>query len=529
MKITKQVCNGAIHLLFLIISAIALFFLSRDSFLFDIYNRADSAIFFMSGKALMNGLVPYVDFSDSKGIFLWFIYGLGYLIDHYTYIGVFFLTIPSIYLTLFFSYKIAVIFTPSRKKAILCSVLILFALFNPQIHYETRAETFCWPFITIALYLSTRITFDSTLSNRKQLLYAFYSGICMSACFLIKFTVAAMLIMLFGFMLAKSVKNINFTLRLCGVYLLGFLSFAFPFVSFMLMKGCFHAFIDEYLFVTTGTVLRTDGIIGLFENYYKDLQHLVGIKYNGQFYLFLLVGIMCLSHVLRKRGCSIIQWLFPSISYIWFLALSAVHSSWSYYLETCTPFAIFIPILVLCIINTQSVMTMKELLVGILTSLILLIVVCEPYNDDLFFNKRENLGAYYGFSEVAANYQSPKIVNITLEVGAGMTANTLPGCKYWTQQWGATDEMYQDKLNAIQSHTADLVTIPADTMWIKYMKFPIVEFLIENGYTPYDFEPSCDVRLFSRKKVSIPTYVRKPSNRDILLKKNIYQIAASNK
>lgn len=57
-------------------------FCNIDSYLYAQIGQFDSAAFFMCGKAMMNGLVPYADFADSKGVLLWFIYGLGYLLDH---------------------------------------------------------------------------------------------------------------------------------------------------------------------------------------------------------------------------------------------------------------------------------------------------------------------------------------------------------------------------------------------------------------------------------------------------------------
>lgn len=62
-----------------------------DSYLYANTGHYDSAIFFQCGKFLMNGYTPYVDFADSKGVLLWIIYGMGYLIHHYSYIGVFWL------------------------------------------------------------------------------------------------------------------------------------------------------------------------------------------------------------------------------------------------------------------------------------------------------------------------------------------------------------------------------------------------------------------------------------------------------
>ena len=71
---------------------IILFITSWDSWLYDSINHYDVCWFFACGKAWMNGLIPYVDFSDSKGPLLWLIYGIGYLISPHNYLGVFLLS-----------------------------------------------------------------------------------------------------------------------------------------------------------------------------------------------------------------------------------------------------------------------------------------------------------------------------------------------------------------------------------------------------------------------------------------------------
>ena len=82
-------------------------FLSIDSYLYANNDHYDSAIFFMCGKALMNGYIPYEEFADSKGVLLWFIYGIAYLIDHYSYIGVYWLLCLFYWMTFWLNYKIA--------------------------------------------------------------------------------------------------------------------------------------------------------------------------------------------------------------------------------------------------------------------------------------------------------------------------------------------------------------------------------------------------------------------------------------
>ena len=81
-----------IFLLLTLWSIIVLLLMSMDSPLHHIYMRVDSAWFFMEGKAMMNGMRPYVDFTDSKGPLLWLIYGIGYLLSPRNYVGVYVLS-----------------------------------------------------------------------------------------------------------------------------------------------------------------------------------------------------------------------------------------------------------------------------------------------------------------------------------------------------------------------------------------------------------------------------------------------------
>lgn len=66
----------------------------------------------MCGKALMNGYIPYEEFADSKGLLLWVIYGVAYLIDHYSYVGVYWVLCLFYWATLYIDYKIARLWLP---------------------------------------------------------------------------------------------------------------------------------------------------------------------------------------------------------------------------------------------------------------------------------------------------------------------------------------------------------------------------------------------------------------------------------
>jgi hypothetical protein len=63
-----------------VIVIVVQFFISLESYPHDLYVQFDSTWYFMCGKAWMNGLMPYVDFADSKGPLLWLIFGIAYLL-----------------------------------------------------------------------------------------------------------------------------------------------------------------------------------------------------------------------------------------------------------------------------------------------------------------------------------------------------------------------------------------------------------------------------------------------------------------
>ena len=80
---------------------------SRSSFIYLFNNWDDSNSYFTMGKMMMNGGVIYRDLFDQKGPLLYFIYGLGYLLSHTSFSGVFLIEIISFTIFLLAVYKIA--------------------------------------------------------------------------------------------------------------------------------------------------------------------------------------------------------------------------------------------------------------------------------------------------------------------------------------------------------------------------------------------------------------------------------------
>ena len=153
MKLITKICNAkygvALFLLCYVVMCQMVF--NIDSYLYANTGHHDSAIFFQCGKFLMNGYTPYVDFADSKGLLLWIIYGLGYEIHHYSYVGVFWLACLSFWVSFMIAYKTARLYL-DKPISLLAAMSMAVPYWYWNFYTEGKAEHFCMPFVTYCVY-----------------------------------------------------------------------------------------------------------------------------------------------------------------------------------------------------------------------------------------------------------------------------------------------------------------------------------------------------------------------------------------
>ena len=463
----------SIYLFFAVLSVFVLFFYSQDSYLYDLYNRVDSAWFFMCGKAWMNGMVPYVDFADSKGPLLWLIYGLGYLISPRDYTGVYWITCVWYSFTYYFTYKLADIFLKNKRKSILCAILMTIAFFNPLFHVETRAEDFCLLFITISLYrMSLTLYDDDHQDDRATSLSFFWFGCCFSALLLIKFNYAAMQC-LFPFCTAiYLIKNKRNIIRPCLYWIWGVGLTALPFLIYFLIQGNFDDFINEYFINTSSTILNLRDYL---------IQQLLLLHTKKKVLLLLICTIvfnLLITRILNKS-----KWvlLFCALS---FLAINIVLGTVYYYNIN----SIFLISGVICFLKyTHFKINLNNIpLCLIVVILPLTYHVFQPTYDNWYkpFKFRSVSIEKQRFSDVngiMAEKDFPRIINLfSFEYGYGISSEALPGCKYWAKQNGATATMIEDQINAVKALSADFLYIHKVSFLERYGLS--LEHLEEYGY-----------------------------------------------
>lgn len=85
--------RGKSVLICLAVATLVLAVCSKSSPLYPLNDWMDANIFYTAGKAMMNGQVLYRDVFDHKGPLLYLVYGIGWLLDHTGFFGVWLLEI----------------------------------------------------------------------------------------------------------------------------------------------------------------------------------------------------------------------------------------------------------------------------------------------------------------------------------------------------------------------------------------------------------------------------------------------------
>lgn len=493
-----------------------LFFVSQDSYLCDLHSRVDSAWMFMCGKAWMNGLVPYVDFSDSKGPLLYLIYGLGYLLQPTNYLGVFWISCIWYGLTFFFTYKIAGIFLNDNRFSLSCSIIMALAFFNPWFHNETRAEDFCLLFMNLSLYRVCLIMYEDPVS-RKTLLSSFaILGFCFGALLLIKYSIAAMQA---GFILCALVVLVNNKQRWWKPFLWGLCGFCvitLPFIICFLIQGNLIPFVHEYfirtiqtvhnigVFWSPGNVLLTEiNPSNPFLTYLLEWADLVYTpEYAAIFILLMLGGLLFLKRRIPYR------WM-PLFMSFWVFAFTVRHHTY-YYFNICSFLLVFL--LIGLSDSLPFRFARKTFLTAVLTALVLIPSHMLAYTfKALIFNKNTNQNDFYRVSYVMSQVEKPKLVNAyDYEHGFGILTGALPAGKYWVRQNGMTPEMMHEHEELILSGTADFIIL--NTEEISEKTSVQVLRLTDLGYKEYlRFGESSQFILFSiRQNLEVKDYATPP-------------------
>ena len=439
MNLLKRIPDrpAANWLIMLVMAMVILMLLSPDSYLHNIAPRIDSAWFFMCGKAWMNGMVPYVDFADSKGPLLWLIYGVGYLLSHYDYHGVFWVSVVVYSFTFYFLLKTARIFVEYRSQAILAVLMTAIAIFNPVTHNEMRAEDFGMFFTALSLWQLCRLLYaEHTERDERTAFFAF--GISLAGTLLIKYNITAMCCIFPAIGLYHLLRERHPVWQPLLACAAGFAALALPFLVYFLIQGSFSAFIQEYFINTLQTIENKRESSGALNSMIEDFSMFFELKI-----LFSTCMLMLLVIIITTFKMKPYKYL-PLGLYLCFMMICINCHAYYYYYSLIMIVGIFPMTQVFlqfkwCSVRLCILATFIGIAFYVYRDLLRPISICD----------KETIVQSNEIERIISEIKNPRVISLSTERGWGVTQHALPATKYWALQAGYTELMFKDAIENI--------------------------------------------------------------------------------
>lgn len=298
--ITKK-GNFAIYLYLVISVFFCLLLATRSSFLYPLNNWDDANSYFSMGKAFFNGKMLYRDVFDQKGMYLYFLYGLSYLISHTTFIGVFILEIILGIVDVVFFYKIITLYTGNdqTEKKVLAAVLatLTFAVIvcSRSFWWGGSAEEISLPFYVIGLYLSLEYFKNGYEEKTMPFKTVFFGGILAGFIANVKFTglgfyFAWMMMVFFSYLTHKEFAA---GIKACFVFLFGMFLPFLPWIIYFGIRGGLYEWYWGYIYVNVFVYTKVEsenpGFFGKIKDLTKILYWL--IRNNWQYFVPAIFGM----------------------------------------------------------------------------------------------------------------------------------------------------------------------------------------------------------------------------------------------
>lgn len=299
-KSIKYNNNIILLLLYFIVASFLVLFLGSKSSPFYIYNNwCDANSYFTVGKSIFNGLIPYRDVFDQKGMYLYFLYGLCYLVSHTTFTGVFIMEVVFGFIDILGLYRILKLYLKDTISLFFAPVSFALIVSSYSFYMGGAAEELCLPMYIWGLYLilnySNKLKFDDKykISNRTLVLGGVLAGLVANIKFTgLGFFFGWMAYIFFTIVLVQ--KQFLRALKSCLWFLLGMFIPFIPWIAYFDLKSelywWYWGYVDVNVFSYSN--LGADGP-GIFERIYNLSKiALWTLQDNPVWFSLFIIGIM---------------------------------------------------------------------------------------------------------------------------------------------------------------------------------------------------------------------------------------------
>jgi hypothetical protein len=218
--------------------------LSPTNVFFDNANIVDSSVFLYIGKSMLNGMLPYKDLFDHKGIILYFIEYLGFVVGFGNSVGVWIIELLNIMLTSFFLFKIACEFSKSKTICLLSVYIVLQFCSLGYFEGGNFVEEYALPWIALSLYYVVRFLKNKSYKNWEIIII----GSCFAIVFFLRVNMVGLwaplvFCVLIEFINAKKYVDI---LKCIVFFVLGCFIIVIPIYVYLILSRSFNEMIECY-------------------------------------------------------------------------------------------------------------------------------------------------------------------------------------------------------------------------------------------------------------------------------------------
>ncbi|MDP2527700.1 hypothetical protein [Maribacter dokdonensis] len=452
----------------LLIASLFLLFATKSSPIFPLNDWVDANAIFTVGKSMMDGKVVYKDIFEQKGPTLYLIHGLGSLISHNDFLGIFIMEVIAFSIFLFFARKTFSLYLNAGFSN-LATVLLAFFMVNISnfVHGDS-AEEYCIPLLGASMFYLMRHLKNGSkaiMSFRALLLNGFFAGSVIWIKYsMIGFWFGWMLVILLTLALEKNVLRM---IQASFIFLFGMVLSGIPWFIYFYSVDGLSSFIDVYFITNIKYYASSNGILMNLVTIIGKII-LVYFKQNPIFGIIFLVGTFgfFLTKKVESNGIVKLGVLIPFL--FLFLSVYGGGIRLDYYFQIFTPFIFMGILFILKVIPGNLIDLVKNKTKYLLVSTVVLLCIClNFFHHNVYMrNYSKNDLFQYQFAEYMNRYSNPTLLNyMFLDMGVYNTADIEP-ITYYYMKHNFDYDIYPfdvDALNAyVQNREVDFVVLRAN-------------------------------------------------------------------
>ena len=285
---------------FLLISTVMIGLCSRSSPLYPFNNWNDANCFFTTGKAMFSGKVVYRDIYEQKGILLYFLYGLCYLVSSKTFLGVYILEVLCLTGFLALAYDTALLFLRRRTALILMPIIAAVLCGSYSFYLGGSVEELELALVYLPIYYMLKSYFKSG-ECIPSLRGIFILGASAACLLWSKFTLLGIYIGYVLFTAVLLIKRHDWKRlgRAAGLFVCGVAAASLPWIIYFAVNNAFGDMFTVYFY-------NNLFLYAVEKSLFKYLFFLGGAFYQNM--LFLVIAIIGAVAVIRSKYAPEFKW-----------------------------------------------------------------------------------------------------------------------------------------------------------------------------------------------------------------------------